>query len=248
MNLREFLPNVLGFIAGLTIAALLGWQTTDLVWSLWLSSLVVGYLTIIATITAGVAIGWVAIHHPAFEVRQRTKAVLILLLSAAFLLGFFSLHFCGFHAGHSVFLNHLFPLDSLPEDAFGDGFTNPLLLWRMVFSTLFAPYAVFLIAVLLVEGDRILEPLLRAWDTIRAGDVSPDMAALGKHGAAAEWGSRAMLRPYAAVVKIHILIFVFAGLDAAGVSDTMVSYALVYAAFFFPWEALWRRRAQASGN
>lgn len=248
MALREFLPNILGFIAGLTIAALLGWQTTDLVWSLWLASLVVGYLTLIASIVAGVIVGWVAIHHPGFEVRLRTKAVLILLLSAAFLLGFFSLHFCGFHAGHSVFLNHLFPLDGLPEEAFGDGFTNPLLLWRMVIGTLFAPYAVFLIAVLLVEGDRILEPLLRAWDAIRAGDVTPDMSDPGKHKAAVEWGGRAMLRPYAAVVKIHILIFVFAGLDAAGVRDTMVSYALVYAAFFFPWETLWRPGTQASGN
>jgi len=39
-------PDALAFAAGLVVAGMLGWRTTDLVWSLWLSSLVVGYATI----------------------------------------------------------------------------------------------------------------------------------------------------------------------------------------------------------
>ena len=39
-------PDVLAFALGLGVARFAGWTTTDLVWSLWLSSLVVGVLPI----------------------------------------------------------------------------------------------------------------------------------------------------------------------------------------------------------
>ena len=43
----EAWPDALAFVAGLAIAGISDWNTGDLVWSLWLSSLVVGYATII---------------------------------------------------------------------------------------------------------------------------------------------------------------------------------------------------------
>jgi len=45
--------DALAFAIGLGLAWFLRWETTDLVWSLWLSSLVVGYATIVWTITSG---------------------------------------------------------------------------------------------------------------------------------------------------------------------------------------------------
>lgn len=43
-------PDVVAFVAVLAIAWWTGWNAGDLVWSLWLSSLVVGYSTIVWTI------------------------------------------------------------------------------------------------------------------------------------------------------------------------------------------------------
>ncbi|MDQ5978608.1 MAG: hypothetical protein QG602_1582, partial [Verrucomicrobiota bacterium] len=40
-------PDALGFVGGLALAWYAGWQTADLVWSLWLSSLAVGYAMIV---------------------------------------------------------------------------------------------------------------------------------------------------------------------------------------------------------
>src|SRR5215210_8001790 len=39
-------PDALAFVVGLGVARWAGWTTGDLIWSLWLSSLVVGYATI----------------------------------------------------------------------------------------------------------------------------------------------------------------------------------------------------------
>ena len=40
-------PDALAFVTGLAVAWLLEWRTGDLVWSMWLSSLVVGYAMIV---------------------------------------------------------------------------------------------------------------------------------------------------------------------------------------------------------
>src|SRR5436190_23506804 len=44
---RSALPDLVAFLVGLAVAFALGWSTTDLIWSLWLSSLVVGYALIV---------------------------------------------------------------------------------------------------------------------------------------------------------------------------------------------------------
>ena len=40
-------PDALAFALGLGLAWSTGWKTADLVWSLWLSSLTIGYATIV---------------------------------------------------------------------------------------------------------------------------------------------------------------------------------------------------------
>mgnify|MGYP003594895929 CR=1 FL=1 len=44
------LPDIAAFALGLGLAGGLNWQTADLVWSLWLGSLVLGYLTLLSGI------------------------------------------------------------------------------------------------------------------------------------------------------------------------------------------------------
>src|SRR5438874_4773632 len=101
-------PDALAFLVGLAVARWAAWTAGDLVWSLWLSSLVVGYSTIV----------WM-IGQPALELARaswRDRASvgadprtlitfwLLILAGALFLIAFFTVHFGGFHYGHSQFL------------------------------------------------------------------------------------------------------------------------------------------------
>jgi len=43
-----FIPNLAAFFIGLGIAYFNNWEVRDLVWSLWLCSLVLGFLTLLA--------------------------------------------------------------------------------------------------------------------------------------------------------------------------------------------------------
>ena len=118
-------PKVLTFLAvfiaalafggGLALAWFGGWQTKDLVWSLWLSSLLVGYAMIV----------WM-IFSPALFIATnawRDRALIgsqpvapaaaggaLLMVGGLFLLAFFTVHFGMFHFVHSVFLNLFFPV------------------------------------------------------------------------------------------------------------------------------------------
>lgn len=86
-------PDALAFVIGLVIAGLAKWDTGDLIWSLWLSSLVVGYAMII----------WAIFSRAWGRVGE--------MLGGVFLLAFFTVHFGMFHFVHSAFLQSFFPLD-----------------------------------------------------------------------------------------------------------------------------------------
>src|SRR4030088_2880455 len=101
-------PDAVAFALGLAVARWAGWNAGDLVWSLWLSSLVVGYSTIV----------WM-IAQPAVELGRaswRDRALVdsnpkmltifwsVLVIGALFFLAFFTIHFGMFHYVHSQFL------------------------------------------------------------------------------------------------------------------------------------------------
>ncbi|WP_438479674.1 DUF6498-containing protein [Oleiharenicola lentus] len=88
----EAWPDALAFLGGLALAWFGEWETKDLVWSLWLSSLVVGYAMI------------------AWNIFNGSGGNLITLAGGVFMLAFFTVHFGGFHFVHSVFLNTFFPI------------------------------------------------------------------------------------------------------------------------------------------
>ncbi len=265
---RAVLPDLAAFALGLGLAYALAWQTADLVWSLWLGSLVIGYLTILTTLgSAGLT--WLRLcRHPDLTAGHRAPLALGGILAGLFTLAFFSVHFCGFHAGHSVFLNSFFPLEGAPKDGFGRAFVNPPLLWLMAWRHLVRPYGLFLIPAILTERDAILGPILRAWRT-PLDATSPAPGALQPPGTArattppdeaprrkpAPQGlNEAMVRPYANVIRMHLLIFFFAFCHAVKL-DSFIVYAVVYAVYFFPWRTVKalrpaRRRgaAQAPGR
>jgi hypothetical protein len=231
-------PDLLAFAMGLGMAWFLKWQTADLVWSLWLCSLTLGYLTLLSGLAAGAYIGFHAIMHPDFQKEHRLKAIIGGTVLGLFLLGFFSLHFGGFHAGHSVFLRQFFPIDGMPKDGFGEAFMNPPLLWTMAFQYLMAPYGIFLLPALIAERKHVFRPMIQAVAAVQSGasPINP-MQAKKEGGKKIRKGNplgEAMGRPYINVVRMHLLIFFFAFSHFLKL-DSFIIYAVVYAVYFFPW-------------
>ena len=233
----RFLPDVLAFGLGLGLAYFLEWETTDLVWSLWLCSLVLGYLTLLSAIGGGAYIGLQVIRHEDFKKEQLIPAVLIGLVTSLFFLGFFPLHFCWFHVGHSVFLRQFFPVEGISDQGFGEAFMNPPLLWFQVFKYLMIPYGIFLIPAIIAERKHVFSLLIKAVKTVTAGESPVNLAGAlsnNKKNKGKNPLGDAMGRPYINVVRMHCLIFFFAFCHALKL-DSFIVYAVVYSVYFFPW-------------
>jgi hypothetical protein len=207
-------PDALAFALGLGVARMAGWTTTDLVWSLWLSSLVVGYAIIVWRIVrpgAEIARGaWRERALVAHAMEQSRGAVFaggtILLVGGLFMLAFFTIHFGGFHYVHSQFLIGFFPID---ETAAGHPGTAGMSTYLEVAQR----YWQFLPSAFLAERAAFMR------QPIRTG------------------ASTAMFAPYQNVMRMHGLIFFFAFAHFTGL-DTFAVYAVVYAVYFFPWRLL----------
>ena len=222
--------DALAFALGLGVARVAGWTTTDLVWSLWLSSLVVGYAMIVWTIVRpGVDMARAARRDKEFTANVsrelRGTAIAggaILLVGGLFMLAFFTIHFGGFHYVHSQFLIGFFPLDG--SDALRAGNAN----WS-TYVEVARRYWLFLPSAFLAERAAFTRSSPAVKD-----DLSVTAAAIAARKAANAEKGGAMMAPYRNVVRMHALIFFFAFAHFARL-DSFLVYAVVYAAYFFPW-------------
>lgn len=223
----------LAFAGGLAVAWLADWQTRDLVWSLWLSSLVVGYAMIIAMVVRGVRRTRAAAGAllPGASLATRLAGVVALWAGGLFVLGFFTVHFGMFHFIHSIFLQAFFPVNAVaPQD--------PNLQFEVYLDVVQA-YWVFLPVAFLAERQAFRE----------AGPVpatTPSVQELlGPAGRARKAGGGEMMAPYRNVIRLHLLIFFFAFAHFMKLEHFLV-YAVVYAVYFFPWRVLRKEPAAAS--
>jgi hypothetical protein len=235
-------PDALAFAAGLAVAWLSGWTAADLVWSLWLSSLVVGYATIVWKIVRpAVTIGRGAWHdralvRQAMQERRAVAGLIVLgfagLVAGLFMLAFFTLHFGMFHFVHSQFLATFFPIGETAA-AGSAGLETYLEVARR--------YWTFLPAAFLAE---------RAAFAVSSDPVSRDRSVTAEAIAArkaenARRRGQGMMAPYRNVVRMHLLIFFFAFASFATL-DNFAVYAVVYAVYFFPWRLVRGVRATAA--
>jgi hypothetical protein len=217
-------PDAVAFVLGLAVAWWFGWNTGDLIWSLWLSSLVVGYALIVRIVSAPLRelIGnMVADRSGIGSLWMKGVAILIVGGGALFGLLFFTFHFGMFHFVHSVFLSQFFPLEPGMEKSFPG---------LAVYQEVVARYWWFLPAAFLAERQAFRRPL-------HDPDVSVTPQAIAARGMKGD----AMMRPYLNVIRMHLLIFFFAGAHFAHVEKFIV-YAVVYAVYFFPWRLLRREK------
>ena len=229
-------PDLLAFAAGLALAWGFKWSTKDLVWSLWLSSLTVGYAMIVWSIFGGaVFVGCEAWRDRAL-LGDASKVPLLLggfafFAGGLFLLAFFTVHFGMFHFVHSIFLNLFFPIAQMkiPPD--------PSSYLRVLHD-----YCYFVPLAALAERQAFrltpAEPAGPPDTSVRAADIAARKLRNARVG-----GMTGMMAPYRNVVRLHLLIFFFAFAHFVKLENFGV-YTVVYAAYFFPW-ALLRKPAAA---
>ena len=229
-------PDALAFAGGLALAWFNHWQTRDLVWSLWLSSLAVGYAMIVWSIF-GPAI---LIGRGAWRERKRLHEepkggmVLggsVLLIGGLFMLAFFTVHFGMFHFVHSVFLNLFFPM--LPGKNLGPS--------AALYAQVVREYWPFVLVAAVAERQAFRLPAPAA---AAPPDTSVKAADVNRRLAQGREGFGGMMAPYKNVIRLHLLIFFFAFAHFAQLENFAV-YAVVYAVYFFPWRLIKRAKAGA---
>ncbi len=145
---RRIYSDLAVFLVGFGVAWWVGWQIEDLIWSLWLSSLLVGYATIIGSILYFVA-GRVELPDTTSKDLLEGLPQIARLPVGLYHLGFFSIHFIGFHAVHAFFLFAFFPPEGLEEITL-EGLEELEMLARRAVS-----YLPFVVMLAIGERDRI---------------------------------------------------------------------------------------------
>ena len=219
-------PDALGFVAVLSIAWWAGWNAGDLVWSLWLSSLVVGYSTIV----------WM-IAQPAVEIgrnsakarelvdsnpRAMTAFWSILVIGALFFLAFFTVHFGMFHYIHSQILISFFPVEM------GDGTLQSRTAGMATYAEIVRRYWPALPSAFLAHRAAFLRKPLSLDGNLSLTSFARDNKA-----------RNLFTEPYRNVMRMHALIFFFFFAHLMKLENFAV-YAVVYAVYFFPWRLVRR--------
>jgi hypothetical protein len=230
---RSAWPDALAFGSVLFLAWWAHARVADLVWSLWLSSLVVGYSIIVWSIFRPVITGGFVAWRERGFVREaiaqsdgRTIAIIgaVGVVGGLFVLAFFTVHFFGFHYVHSGFLNHFFPVGG---DYDGARPLEGMALYREVLRR----YWLYLPAAFLGHRAAFNRP-----SPVPAGQriMGVTAEAIAARKAAVRRTAPAMMQPYADVMRMHMLIFFLAFAHFARLDNFLV-YAVVYAVYFFPW-------------
>lgn len=216
--------DALACVGGLGVAWWSQWQTADLVWSLWLCSFVVGYATIVWTLSSGLrefAVNAATDRSPGAALFRVGGGVFI-GVGFLFALAFFTIHFGGFHFVHSVFLAQFFPID--PNAAAAHRFPNV-----STYAEVFRRYWMFIPVAFLAERAGFQRKPVTPPDLA----VTPEAIERRKKRAS----NSGLMAPYRNVIRMHLLIFFFAAAHVLRWENFWI-YAVVYAVYFFPWRVL----------
>lgn len=250
------LPDLLALIIGLIMAWIFDWQATDLIWSLWLGSLVLGYATIVSTLLGGVGVGAAVVRRGDFNHQHKPVWVAGGAALAAFMLGFFSFHFCGFHAGHAVFLSGFFPIEGAETTAFMKAFMNPLALWHLALTKVAPLYAWFLLPMLIAERRSLFNAFYQSLGLIKKinehkalsqSDIDAWRESRKRQASSGKEKNEVghfLTAPYVNVIKMHALIFVLFGCKALELDNFFV-YSIIAVVYFLPWRAFIDKQALA---
>ena len=239
-------PDALAFIVTLGMAWRGRWAATDLVWSLWLSSLVVGYAIVVWTL-----VRWgIEIAHAEDARRAQlrpgevAKAGALLLVLGLVVLAFFTVHFGGFHYVHSQFLVGYFPVTGANSRYGGAGWATYVTVarryWRFLPAAFLAERGAFVTKTPLPASPVTPSARSFAKSLPTSSATTSDTPAATTSDTLSATRGGLMSEPYRNVMRMHALIFFFAFAHFARL-DNFVVYAVVYATYFFPWRLVRRR-------
>lgn len=175
---RQAWPDAVAFVFGIAVAAVFGWKTSELLWSLWLSATVVGFAFVL---WAGLGMARVGSGDTPFEARPLGGFGVVLLVLEAVLGSLFTLlHFGAFQALHSIALNQYFPISAATVPPVED----PGMYWR-----LFQAFWYFLPAAFLAQR-RSFAPWPRP----------------GTEARFRKWANEATYKVYLTVIRLHVLL------------------------------------------
>lgn len=238
-------PDALAFVATLVMAWRGRWAATDLVWSLWLSSLVVGYAIIVWTLVRwGIEIAHAAAARRAqLSAGEVAKVGSILLVLGLVVLAFFTVHFGGFHYVHSQFLVSYFPVTAANARYGGAGWATYVTVarryWRFLPAAFLAERGAFFTAKTPLPASPVTSSARSFAKSLPTSSATS--SATSSDTLSATRGGL-MSEPYRNVLRMHALIFFFAFAHFARL-DNFVVYAVVYATYFFPWRLVRRPSA-----
>jgi len=152
------------------------------------------------------------------------------LIGGLFMLAFFTVHFGMFHFVHSMFLAMFFPLDGVKLRGMpGLGF----------YFDVFQRYWFFLPMAWIAERQAFRMPESKPAEPPDTSVTAEAIAARKARNAKNAFGGGGMMAPYKNVIRMHVLIFFFAFASFMKLESFLV-YAVVYAAYFFPWRLVKR--------
>ena len=207
-RLPKLIAPLLCFVLTVIYAAVSNWSAGDMVWGLWISSLVLGSSFLLVSIFV------MALHGPAdgsggiATLVNNPAKMAQAAFGVLFFVAFFSFHFIFFHFVHSAFLGEFFPLDGR-SSRFRMGPT-PASFPGLV-ATVFARYWPF-----------VLLSAAGVWDEY----------ARAIHRGGANAGG-VLFRPYINVVRMHLTIFAVAFLNGVGLK-ALALYPVLFL-YFLPY-------------
>ena len=119
------------FVLTLAFATWQKWTAAEVAWSMWIASLVGGYVMMLFFGAAGLR-GMATTKWSPNLIASIFGSILILCVGL-FISGFLFVHFTGFHVAHALALSHLLPMSQIEiqaaDDAIGYGFALAKFFW-----------------------------------------------------------------------------------------------------------------------
>lgn len=174
--------DTLAFTVGIAVAAIFGWKTSELVWSLWLSTTVVA-LTYVVWTTAG-RVRMAFAQGKAEKPPWRGLYLLLEMVGTVFWLVFALVFFGAFQLFHSVAVNQYFPISTGTFPPVDD----PWVYWRV-----FKQFWYFLPPALLAERTSF-----KPWPGAES-TTDPQ-----------KWAESSMRKVVTNIIRMHLLLLFFA--------------------------------------
>lgn len=224
--MKKYFIELFLFFSAIAAAYFMGWNNTDLIWSFWITSLVVGYVSIFRTSAAPFSLfnkNKLSLEDlKKFKELPITKklltilAVLIFVPTILFQIIFLSLHFCIFYLFAAYWLQELMPHSGITDilvDANGGGFYITI----QIIKTLLLSYWIIVIQKLVFD--------YRTYWKSGSKKVSPVQQEFFSY--------KGIIQPYVKVVRIIALMLLLFWLNETGINQFLI-YVLIFSFFFFP--------------